>query len=198
MTADTPGPPPAGSGPEQPTTTTPQVRPATPADTATLLALVRDLAAFELSSGAVRASEADLSAALFGPDPVAEAYVAARGGEVAGMAVTFRTFSTWTGRPGLHVEDLFVDARHRGRGVGRALLAHLAGVCLRRGYARLEWAVLDWNAPAISFYERLGARHKADWLSYRLEGPRLAELAGLAGPGAGEVPAARFAEEERR
>lgn len=167
------------------------VRRARPSDVAEILAMVHELADFERAAAAVAASAADLHRALFGPDPLAAAHIAHAGppaasagggpGEAVGMAVGYRTFSTWTGRGGWHVEDLFVRAPWRGHGVGRALLGALAGEGARRGDARLEWAVLDWNTPAIDFYEHLGARRQAQWHSYRLDGAALAELAGSSG-----------------
>jgi GNAT superfamily N-acetyltransferase len=159
------------------------IRGATPADVGTLLALVHDLAAYEKSPDQVAMREADLHAALFGPDPVASCEVAETGDGVVGMALWFTTFSTWTGVAGIHLEDLYVRPEERGAGHGRALLARLAGICVARGYPRLEWNVLDWNAPAIGFYRSLGAAPLEDWTTFRLVGASLAALAS-GGPGA--------------
>lgn len=155
------------------------IRPATPADVPVILAFVRELAAFEREPDAVRATEADLHAALFGPAPAAEAVVADDGAPL-GFALFFHDFSTWTGRRGLHLEDLYVIPAARGRGVGRALLARLAAIALDRGCVRFEWSVLDWNEPAIGFYRALGAIGMDEWTVQRVEGTALARLAGRA------------------
>lgn len=153
------------------------IRSATPADTATVLALIRALAAYEREPDAVKASEADLHAALFGAKPVAEAVIAEHGGAAVGFALYFTTFSTWEGRAGLYLEDLFVVPEARGLGIGKALLEHLAGIAVARGHARFEWQVLDWNAPAIGFYRKLGARPHDGWTVMRVDGEALARLA---------------------
>lgn len=118
-----------------------------------------------------------LHVALFGPEALARAIVAEAEGAVAGFAIYFTSFSTWTGKAGLYLEDLFVLPEARGRGLGRALLRHLAAEAVRRGCARLEWSVLDWNQPAIDFYKSLGAEPLDKWTRYRLAGPALAALA---------------------
>lgn len=159
------------------------VRPATEQDAADLVALVADLAEYERARDQVELTEPRLRAALFGPDPVAHGLVATPPGQpsqVVGMALWFRTFSTWTGLPGIYLEDLFVRPEHRGAGHGRDLLATLAAECLRRGYRRLEWSVLDWNSPALGFYRRLGAAGLDDWTVHRLAGAALDDLAALA------------------
>lgn len=156
------------------------VRPATPDDVGVLVRLVHELADYELAAHECRLTDDRLHAALFGPDPSAGALVATTGGgAVAGCAIWFRTFSTWTGVAGMHLEDLYVSPEHRGGGHGRRLLAALAAECARRGWARLEWNVLDWNAPAIGFYRAIGAGPNRGWTGYRLTGGPLAELARL-------------------
>jgi GNAT superfamily N-acetyltransferase len=157
------------------------VRDAVADDVGRLVDLVRQLARYERSEEAAQATEEDFRRALFGPGPVVFAFVAERDGEVVGMAVYFVSFSTWTGRHGLYLEDLFVVPEHRSRGVGRALLRTLAARAVERGCARLEWAVLDWNRPAIDFYHSLGAIANDEWTTFRLSGAALAEL-GRKGP----------------
>ena len=153
------------------------IRPATPADVPTILRFVRELAAFEREPDAVEATQADLEDALFGAHPAAEAVIA-EDNEPLGFALFFHNFSTWTGRRGLYLEDLYVTPAARGRGVGKALLTHLAGVALDRGCARFEWSVLDWNADAIAFYRSVGAIGMDEWTIQRLSGEPLARLAG--------------------
>jgi len=154
------------------------VRSAAPADVPVLLELVRELAAYEREPDAVEATEELLAAALFGPAPVASCSVALdAGGEVVGFALWYVTFSTWKGRPGLWLEDLFVRPAARGTGLGRALLQELARTCVERGYPRFEWWVLDWNAPAIGFYRSLGAVPQDEWTTFRVDGDALRALA---------------------
>ncbi len=161
------------------------VRPATVEDVPAIVALVHELAAYEREPDAVEATEADFVAALFPPEgagaPTTHAHVATVDGEVVGMAVWFTTFSTWTGRNGIWLEDLFVRPEHRGSGLGRALLAALAQVCVERGWRRLEWWVLDWNEPAIGFYRSLGSVPQDEWTTHRLTGEALAALARVDG-----------------
>ena len=158
------------------------VRPAAPGDVPVVLALVRELAAYEREPDAVEATEAMLAAALFGPAPTASCHVAVDADdEVVGFALWYVTFSTWRGVPGLWLEDLFVRPSARGTGLGRALLQTLAQVCVDRGYARFEWWVLDWNAPAIGFYRSLGAVPQDEWTTFRVDGAALTALAGQAG-----------------
>ncbi len=154
------------------------LRAAVPGDEATILALVQALAVYEREPDAVKASVVDFTAALFGPEAVAEAVLAERDGVAVGLALFFRNFSTWTGKAGLYLEDLFVVPEARGVGVGRALLVHLAGIAQARGLGRFEWSVLDWNAPAIGFYTALGARPMDEWTVMRVEGEALRALAG--------------------
>jgi GNAT superfamily N-acetyltransferase len=154
------------------------IRPAAPADAAVILRFVRELAAFEREPDAVEASEDSLAEALFGAHPAAEAVIAEADGAPVGFALFFHNFSTWTGRRGLYLEDLYVTPAARGRGVGRALLRHLAGVALDRGCARFEWAVLDWNVDAIAVYRAVGAIGLEDWTVQRVTGDALRRLAG--------------------
>lgn len=155
----------------------PGIRAAEPRDVPDVLRLVRALAEYEREPDAVETTEEDLHRWVFGDDPVASVLVAESGGEVVGMALWFRTFSTWTGTPGLYLEDLFVDPAARGSGLGKALLTALARIAVHRGYRRVEWAVLDWNTPSIEFYEALGAGPMSEWSTYRLTGDALTALA---------------------
>lgn len=154
-----------------------EVRAATPADIPDILRLIRALAAFEREPDAVEATEASLTQALFGAGSHVHGHVAARDGRIAGIAIWFLNFSTWTGRPGLYVEDVFVEEAERGRGMGRALFGAMARQALARGCARMDWAVLDWNAEAMRFYERVGARRSAGWQPWRLERAGIEKLA---------------------
>ncbi|TGX52776.1 GNAT family N-acetyltransferase [Sphingomonas gei] len=155
-----------------------RIRPATPADVPLILRLVRELAEFEREPDAVEATEELLEAALFGERPTAEAVIAELEGAPAGFALFFQNFSTWTGRPGIYLEDLYVTPAARGLGVGTALLRHLAGIALDRGCGRFEWAVLDWNEPAIQFYRAMGAVGMDEWRVQRVAGDALVALAG--------------------
>lgn len=154
------------------------VRPAVIDDVPVLLELVRELAVYEREPDAVEATAAMLADALFGDSPVASCHVAEVDGDVVGFALWYVTFSTWTGRPGLWLEDLFVRPTARGTGLGKALLQQLARVCVARGWTRFEWWVLDWNAPAIGFYRSLGAEPQDDWTTFRVDGAALERLAG--------------------
>jgi len=142
---------------------------ATPADIPTLLTLIGELAEFERLAHELAVTPASLEEALFGPRPVCEAVVARVAGEVAGFALFFRNFSTFAGREGLFLEDLYVRPAFRGQGIGRSLLEHVAGVAAARGCSRMEWSVLNWNRRAVGFYEALGARPVNDWTIYRLD-----------------------------
>jgi GNAT superfamily N-acetyltransferase len=153
------------------------VRPAIEPDTATILRFVRELAEYEREPDAVAATEEMLAHALFGPDPAAEALIAAQDGTSIGFALFFHNFSTWTGRRGLYLEDLYVTPDARGSGAGKALLAALARLAVERGCARFEWSVLDWNELAIGFYRSIGARPMDEWTVFRLDGDALAALA---------------------
>jgi GNAT superfamily N-acetyltransferase len=153
------------------------IAPATRGDTALILAFIRELAAYEKLDHTVSATEDDLAGSLFGPTPAAEVRIARWDGEPAGFALFFPNFSTFLGKPGLYLEDLFVRPAFRGRGIGRALLRELAGIARARGYGRLEWWVLDWNEPAIGFYRKLGALPMSEWTVFRLAGDSLARLA---------------------
>ncbi|WP_131737692.1 GNAT family N-acetyltransferase [Actinomadura roseirufa] len=157
------------------------IRPSTPDDVPAILRLVRDLAEYERSLHEVEATEEHLRDALFAPEPRVHAHVAEHGGKVVGFALWFLSYSTWTGRHGIYLEDLFVEPDMRGHGYGKALLTELTRIAEERGYARVEWSVLDWNAPAIGFYRALGARPQDEWTVYRLTGDALAEAAGRAG-----------------
>ena len=165
----------------------PDIRPATPADLPEILRLVHDLATYEREPDAVEATEADFAKVLFpaGGEPTAFCHVVetregsrrgASKGRVVGMALWFLTFSTWTGQQGIHLEDLYVEPEHRGSGLGKALLTHLAQIAVERGYRRVEWTVLRWNEPSIAFYELLGATPQEEWETYRLDGAALADL----------------------
>lgn len=156
------------------------IRDATADDVDDLVRLVRDLALYEKEPGSATATADHFREALFPREagPAAYAQVAERDGVVVGMAVWFTTFSTWTGRPGLWLEDLFVEPTQRGLGIGKALLSRLAAICAERDWPRLEWAVLDWNAPAIEFYRSQGACPQDDWTTFRLTGEALHRLAG--------------------
>lgn len=142
-----------------------------------MVALVHELAGYERASPYCRLTAAQLRAALFGPRPALFGHVADRGDEIAGCALWFLNFSTWDGVHGIYLEDLFVRPEHRGAGLGRELLATLAAECLRCGYSRLQWSVLDWNEPAIGFYRHLGATPIVEWTTFRLDGPALGVLA---------------------
>jgi len=155
-----------------------QIRPATSLDVPLILRLVRELAEFEREPDAVEATEPMLQAALFGERPSAEAVIAEVDGVAQGFALFFQNFSTWTGRPGIYLEDLYVTPDARGVGVGTALLRHLAGIALDRGCGRFEWAVLDWNEPAIRFYRTMGAIGMNEWQVQRVTGDALVALAG--------------------
>ena len=154
------------------------LRPAEPADAATILGFVRELAAFEREPDAVVATEPMLAEALFGVPPAAEAVIAERDGQAVGFALFFANFSTWTGLRGLYLEDLYVTPSARGAGVGKALLIHLAGIARDRGWARFEWSVLDWNTPAVEFYRAMGAQAMDEWTVQRVSGEALETLAG--------------------
>jgi GNAT superfamily N-acetyltransferase len=170
----------AGAGPVT-------IRPAAAGDVPRIVELIRELAEYERSLDQVAVTEDDLRAALFAAQPAVFAHVAvaagpAADGPVVGFALWFLNFSTWLGRHGIYLEDLYVTPAMRGRGIGKALLAELAATCVRRGYGRLEWWVLDWNAPAIGFYRSIGAEPMSEWTVQRLAGPALSQLAAAVAP----------------
>jgi GNAT superfamily N-acetyltransferase len=152
------------------------VRPATPADAALILGFIRDLAEYERLAHEAVATEADIAGALFGSAPRAFCDIAEQDGAPVGIALWFYNFSTFTGRHGIWLEDLFVQPAARGQGAGKALLANLARRCVAEGLTRLEWSVLDWNAPSIAFYDSLGAAAMDEWTTRRLSGEALARL----------------------
>ncbi len=153
------------------------IRPATAADVPRILELIRELAAYERSLDQVTATEEGLRAALFAAQPAVFGHVAVADDDVVGFALWFVNFSTWLGSHGIYLEDLYVTPAMRGSGIGTALLAELAAICVRRGYGRLEWWVLDWNAPAIGFYRSIGAEPMSEWTVQRLAGKSLDDLA---------------------
>ncbi len=156
------------------------IRPATPEDLPLICALIAELADYEKLAHEVRFDPQTLGQYLFGPRPMAEVVIGEVGGTPQGFALFFHNFSTFEGKPGLYLEDLFVRPEARGAGLGKALLAHLAKLALDRDCARFEWAVLDWNEPSIGFYNALGARAMDDWTVMRVDGPVLMALAKLA------------------
>jgi GNAT superfamily N-acetyltransferase len=158
-----------------------EIRSATEADVPVILSLIRELAEYERAPDAVVATETGLRDVLFGSKRSAEVLLALEKGEAVGFAVYFHNFSTWLGRPGLYLEDLFVRPAVRGKGFGRALLERLAQIAQERGCGRMEWAVLDWNEPAIQFYRKLGAEPMNEWTVFRLTAPGIAKLANLGG-----------------
>jgi GNAT superfamily N-acetyltransferase len=154
------------------------IQPATEADVPAILDFIRKLAEYEKLSHEVTTTESELREHLFGSRPAAEAIVAKVGGKAVGFALFFMTFSTFAGRPGIWLEDLFVVSENRRSGIGRALLRAVAAIAVERKCGRLEWSVLDWNEPAIRLYRRLGAKAMGDWTTQRMTGEALARLAG--------------------
>ncbi|MDD3799539.1 MAG: GNAT family N-acetyltransferase [Novosphingobium sp.] len=153
------------------------IRPATCDDLPLIASLIRELAEYERLSHVVRFDEGELGEHLFGPRPAAEALIGEHGGRAMGFALFFPTFSTFEGKPGIWLEDLFVRPDARGAGLGKALLLHVARLAVKRGCARFEWSVLDWNEPALGFYRSLGAQMQEDWRIMRADGDALARLA---------------------
>jgi GNAT superfamily N-acetyltransferase len=155
------------------------IEPATPGDVPLILELIRELAEFEHEAESARATGEQLHEALFGSRPAAEAVIARVDGEAAGWALWFQNFSTWTGKPGLWLEDLYVRPQFRRQGIGRALLGYLARLCVERGYGRFEWSVLDWNTPAVEFYRAIGAEAMSEWTTQRVSGEALSRLSEI-------------------
>jgi GNAT superfamily N-acetyltransferase len=155
------------------------IRSATPADVPLILDFVRALAVYERAPDAVVATEADLLRDGFGPNPFYFCLIAEQDGQPAGFAFYFFDYSTWLGRPGIYLEDLFVHPEFRGIGIGKALLKKVASIALEKNCARLKWAVLDWNTPAIDFYSAMGAEFMDEWRTVRLSGDALLQLAGV-------------------
>jgi GNAT superfamily N-acetyltransferase len=155
------------------------IRPATPADVPLILTFVRALAVYERAPDAVIATEADLLRDGFGPNPFYFCLIAEHETQPAGFAFYFFDYSTWLGRPGIYLEDLFVHPEFRGLGIGKALLQKVAAIALEKNCARLKWAVLDWNTPAIDFYRAMGAEFMDEWRNVRLSGEALQQLAGV-------------------
>jgi GNAT superfamily N-acetyltransferase len=150
------------------------LRPARPGDLATIVALIKELAEFEQLGHLVVVTPESLRPHLFGARPAAESFVAEVDGTIVAFALFFTNFSTFLGRPGLYLEDLYVQPAFRGRGIGKSLLQHLGALAVERGCGRFEWSVLDWNADAIAFYEKMGATVMPDWRICRVTGPALA------------------------
>jgi GNAT superfamily N-acetyltransferase len=159
-----------------------RIRAAERDDVGAVLELIAELAEYEHAADQVKGTEELLLCALFGPEPSAEALVAELEGVTAGFALFYRTFSTWECRPGIWLEDLYIKPEHRRAGIGQALLGRLARIALERGYARLEWAALDWNDPALRFYEQLGARVLDEWRMLRLDGAALERVGSAPAP----------------
>jgi GNAT superfamily N-acetyltransferase len=156
----------------------PEIRPATEADVPLILTFIRELADYERLSHEVAATEEALRDSLFGERRFAEVLIGYRDGRPAGFALFFHSFSTFLGKPGMYLEDLYVRPEFRGAGIGRALLVHLARLARERGCGRLEWSVLDWNEPAIGFYKGIGASPVSGWTLYRVTGEALEALDG--------------------
>jgi GNAT superfamily N-acetyltransferase len=154
-----------------------QIEPAAPEDVPLIVTFIHELATYEKLAHEVVATEGDMNTALFGKRPVIEAVIASLDDEPVGYALFFPTFSTFLGKPGLYLEDLYVRPAARGHGVGRKLLEHLARLTVERGWGRLEWSVLDWNEPSIAFYKKMGAKPMDEWTIFRLTGESLHRLA---------------------
>jgi len=152
------------------------IRQAVTADTPRILQLIKDLALYEKAPNEAIATLEQIEQSLFSDRPSAYAHVAEVDGEVVGISIWFLNYSTWLGKPGIYLEDLYVDPEHRGKGLGLALLKELATICVERGYERLQWWVLDWNEPSIEFYKSLGAEAMDEWTVYRVSGEALRKL----------------------
>ena len=153
-----------------------KIRQAKQDDAVVILQLIKDLALYEKAPDEVRVTEKEILETIFAPNPSVFADLIEIDGQVVAIAIWFLNYSTWQGKHGIYLEDLYVKPEFRGRGYGRALLQHLAKICLERGYGRFQWWVLDWNSPAIEFYRSLGAEAMDDWTVYRLSGQKLKEL----------------------
>lgn len=154
-----------------------QIREATPEDAALILSFITGLAIYEKAEHEVLATESDICDSLFGKDATAHGLICSHGDEPIGFAVYFYNYSTWLGKSGLYLEDLYILPEYRGSGAGKILFKHLAKIAVAKGCGRFEWSVLDWNEPAIRFYESLGAKSQEEWIIYRLAGEDLVKLA---------------------
>ena len=154
-----------------------EIRDATATDCELILGFVRELARYEKAEHEVKASVADIKESIFGPDSTTHALICSIDGTAIGFAVYFYNYSTWLGKNGLYLEDLYVSPQHRKAGAGKALLKHLASIALANNCGRFEWSVLDWNEPPIRFYQSLGARAQDEWVAYRLQGEEIEKLA---------------------
>ncbi len=153
------------------------VRAADMGDTSTILRFIRDLAIYEHAEDEVLTTPEHVHRTIFSPAATAHALICEDAGEPVGMAVYFFNYSTWQGRNGIYLEDLYVDPAARGKGAGKAMLKHLARIAVEKDCGRFEWSVLDWNTPSIEFYDRLGAKPQTEWIRYRLTGQELLDLA---------------------
>ena len=153
-----------------------KIRPAVREEVGVVLQLIHDLAHYEKAPNEVEATEKELVSTIFSEDPKVFCDVVEVDGDIAGMAIWFLNYSTWQGKHGIYLEDLFIKPEYRGRGYGKALLQHLARICEEKGYGRFQWWVLDWNSPAIEFYRSLGAVAMDEWTVYRVSGQALKEL----------------------
>jgi GNAT superfamily N-acetyltransferase len=156
-----------------------KIRPARKDEASIILQLIRDLAEYEKAPDEVKASEKEIIETIFADNPKVFCDLVEVDGDIAGMAIWFLNYSTWQGKHGIYLEDLYVKPEYRGRGYGKALLQHLAGICNERGYGRFQWWVLDWNSPAIEFYRSLGAEAMSEWTVYRVSGLPLRRLGEL-------------------
>jgi len=154
-----------------------EIRPASAADSALILRFITDLAIYENAEDAVVATQNDIRHSLFAADSTTHAVICEIDSRAVGFAVYFFNYSTWLGKHGIYLEDLYVSPQYRGMGAGKALLKHLAEIAVSRNCGRLEWSVLDWNEPAIKFYQSIGARPQDEWVAYRLTGKALVDLA---------------------
>jgi GNAT superfamily N-acetyltransferase len=156
-----------------------KIRPARKDEASIILQLIKDLAEYEKAPDEVKASEKEIIETIFADNPKVFCDLVEVDGDIAGMAIWFLNYSTWQGKHGIYLEDLYVKSEYRGRGYGKALLQHLAGICNERGYGRFQWWVLDWNSPAIEFYRSLGAEAMSEWTVYRVSGLPLRRLGEL-------------------